>query len=471
MSVPPRFARFRVLTVAFCVTWAWGPLALAQETYQLQSDRAPNQFDRVEATLQVGGDLVVSDDPKHTRPKMSVVAKVVYEERLLQTDPNTSLPRRSIRRYDAAEAVIKVENESVRPELPEDRRLIGAATDGTSITLFCPVGPLTRDQLDLVDIVGNSLVLDRLLPEKPVALNASWEHDKEVMGLLLGLDEVVHSDAKSTLVKVTEKSAIAEMSGQVQGTVGGGATTIAMKAKYRFDFRTRRINWFGLAINEQRSAGSILRGVDVVAKMQMELVPAAPSAPLSDAALQGMRLEPDAASTQLVFQPPAGGWRIVHSRDWYVARDENRTAVLGRYVNDEWLVNCTISGMPKLGQGQDVTLQQFQADVQKALGENFGRFLRAAQFASSANHRVFCVEVQGKAKTEVQGKPTEVPMVWHYYRVADRHGHQVVLAFSIEEPMLPRLEEADKALVESLRFTQAAVAARPLAPTPADLPR
>lgn len=409
---------------------------------------------------------MASDDPKHKRPKMSVVAKVVYDEKLVEVAPDTSLPAASVRYYDTAEAVIKVESESVRPALRDERRVIGSATDGREITLFSPQGPLTRDELDLVDLVGNSLVLDRLLPERPVALNASWEQTKEQMVLLLGLDEVVYTDVKSTLSSVKNNAAVVEMEGQVRGTLGGGASTIAMKAKYRFDFATRRINWFGIAVGERRSPGAVLRGVDVVAKLQMQIVPAAQSARLSAEALKDLPLRPAPELLQFSYRPPSGAWEIHHDRDWHVTRDDGPTAVMGLYRKEQWIANATVTTMPDLAKGQDVTLEQFQADIQRALAKNFGQFVRAGQWAGPANQRIYRVVVQGTAQGQVDGKQAPIPMEWHYFRVADEHGRQAVFAFSMEEPMVAQLGEEDKALVESLGFTSPAVASKEPVPAP-----
>ena len=53
-------------------------------------------------------------------------------------------------------------------------------------------------------ILGNSLLLDRLLPEKPVAIGDSWKHSEKFMAQFLSLDEVGQSDVQSTLKEVTD---------------------------------------------------------------------------------------------------------------------------------------------------------------------------------------------------------------------------------------------------------------------------
>lgn len=436
---------------------AWpttGPAAEAKRTYDLRSRRTAGQIDRVEVTLEAGGNLVVASGAKEEKPKISVVAKLGYDEKLLA--PAHGAPSRSIRYYDAAEAVIKGTQDAVKPTLPPDRRLIGATTDGRQITLFSPRGPLTRDELDLVDMLGSSLLVDRLLPEKPVALEATWSHEKDLMAALFDLEEVTQTAVTSKLTSVKGDSAIVEISGQLEGSKGGASSAISLKAKYRFDLRTRRINWFGLAVHEKRTEGLALQGIDFVARLQMQILPKARSEQLSEAALKGLPLEPTPELTLLRYQPRGGRWQFTYDRHWFVTVDEHDQAVLRMVDGDQAVANCTVSSVPNSAESKDLTREQFQEDIKRGLKENFGQFLNAGQWAGQqTNYRIFRVVVQGTIKAELQDKASELPIQWHYFRVADDQGRQVVFAFTVEEPMVKQLGETDKEMVESLRFMAA----------------
>jgi hypothetical protein len=392
------------LMLAFSTT---SPAAEAQQTYDLRSRRASGQIERIEATLEAGGNRIVSSDPKHEKPKIGVAAKLNYDEKLLKLADG--VPTCAIRYYDTAEAVIKGTQSEVKPTLRPQRRLVGAATDGRHVTLFSPHGPLTRDELDLIDVLGSNLLVERLLPQGPVALEATWSHGKDLMAGLFGLDEVTQTDVTSKLASVKGDAAIVEMSGHLEGTIGGATSSINMKAKYRFDFRTHRINWFGLAVHEKRTEGAALPGLDLVARLQMQILPKAQSEHLSEAALKGLSLEPTPELTQLSYQPPGGDWQFKYDRRWIVTGDEHDHAVL-RMVDEGQSVAC----------------------------------------------RIYRVIIQGSIKADVQGKPSELPIQWHYFRVADERGRQVVFAFTVEGPMVERLGDADKELVETLRFKQPA---------------
>lgn len=260
----------------------------AAATYELRSGRKPGHIDRVTALLEVGGHVTEKTDGKIQRKKMSVVCSLSYHERTLEVPGPSTAGLRSVRFYDQAAAVVKkiVENEENKGEmklaLRPQRRLIGVQSDTQDVTLFGPRGPLSRDELELLDIQGNSLLLDRFLPEKPVAVGDTWRHSAELMAALLCVDQVATADVQSTLSGVTGNDVRIEMTGRVEGAVDGVTTEIDIKAKYRFDLGRKRIDWFALLIKEVRNASPVANGVDAVARVQVQVTPAADSPELTD---------------------------------------------------------------------------------------------------------------------------------------------------------------------------------------------
>ena len=97
-----------------------------------------------------------------------------------------------------------------------------------------------------------------------------------------------------------------------------------------------------------------------------------------------------------------------------------------------------------------ISLEDYQNDVREALGKNFGEFVEAKQSGDAAGYRVLRVVANGVA----HDKSTEVPIRWIYYHVADEQGRQVALTFTVEQEHLERFAEADRAIVDSLRFAE-----------------
>src|SRR5205085_685633 len=151
-------------------------------------------------------------------------------------------------------------------------------------TLFSPSGPLTRDELDLIDVSGNSLLLYSLLPEGEVSVADTWKPNADVLAPFLGLDAVGHTDVESALSSVENGVATIESHGHVDGAIGGVATEIEIKAKCLMDMKTRQITRFGLAIKEKRSIGHVAPGLDVVARVRLKFSPVESSERLSEKA-------------------------------------------------------------------------------------------------------------------------------------------------------------------------------------------
>ena len=423
----------------------------------LQSRRVVGSIDRVTVKLDAGGELKFVEDKKVGREKMSVVAELEYAERTLAVpkdevggDKKADAEHfRSVRYYERAEAVIKVGEGGFKPTLRDERRLIGVENGNL---LFSPMGPLARDELDLLEINGDSLLLDRLLPGRAVAQGDSWEQSEDLMTALLGLDSIATCEVKSTLETLSQASALMVMSGRVEGAIGGVSTRKTIKAKYRFDRRTDRIDWFGLLVKEDGDIGHVNTGVELVARVQMQIKPVESSPHLSDVALEGFSLDPSEEMRRLVHRSDAGGWEFSHDRRWFVTVDQRSRSVLRMVDRGELIAQCNITALAKVEPGKQITLAQFQSDIKEALGESFGEFINASQRANDAKCRILRVEVGGES--------SELPVRWIYYLIADEQGRQVTLTFTVEKTNVERLAGADRAVVETMRFIEQEVAQR-----------
>ncbi|MBN1908274.1 MAG: hypothetical protein JW818_00920 [Pirellulales bacterium] len=448
-------AAFVLLTCSAWPTLAAGPRAKANsgKTYEFKSARATGDVDRVVAILEVGGNLKHVKDEKIVRPKTSLVANFAYDEKTLHLPNKDDNHLRSVRHYDQAKAVAKVDLKVVKPTLPDGRQLIGVDVDATEANLFSPKGPLTREQLDLIDIPGNSMLVDRLLPNKPVAQGDRWTHPDDLIAALLKLDSVAENKLTSTLDKVDGKSALMSMTGRVEGAVGGVTSRMEIQAKYQFNRKTGRIDWLGLLIKEDRDIGHVDQGMDITARLRMQIKPAdQPSKHLTDRALAGLPLKPAASLTQLAFAPEDGGWRLLHDRRWFALEDNARIGVLRMIDRGELVAQCNFVTLRRVEPGNQMTLERFQEGIREALGKRFGEFVSASQQANDQNYRILRVVVRGLA--------SDLPIQWHYYLIADRYGRQVSFTFWVEGNLLKRLGSSDQQLIHSFRFDPASVAGK-----------
>ena len=432
-----------------------GPAA-GRENYSLKTKRAPGTLDRVEVVLEVDGDLKVPDPgggkaPK--RPPLKAKASLTYEEKTLDSPAKAGQSIRAIRRYEKAEATIQVGEDQLRPTLREERRLIASQIDGAQATLFSPSGTLTREELDLIDLPANSLLLDAFLPDNPVALNDTWKHPDWLLAALCGLDAIASNDTQSVLQLVSDGVARIEMSGGVEGIADGLPTSIDLKAKYRFDMKTGRIARFALDLKENRTAGPVGPGLDVTARLQIDVSTPEKPVHLTEAALQDLKLTPTPALTRLEHKSGAGGWALSHDRRWLIIHD-TQDAILLRMVDaGDYVAQCNVSLGSEPSTGSGLSLAKFQDDIRQALGKSFGRIARAEESKSEGGIRVYRVVVQGEAQ--------QIPIQWIYYRLVDRRARQMVFAFTVKQDLVGRFGEADAELVHGLRFADPKVASKP----------
>lgn len=445
-----------VLALATAAVSVAGSEPKSEERHCLRSKRGVAAVDRVEAILEAEGSLKMAESasPDGKQPasvKMTARAALGYLEKMLGESAEATSFRRAIRHYEKAEASIRVGEEAFQPVLRDQRRLIGVAIRSPKVIMYSPKGLLTREELDLVDMLGNSILLDQLLPSGDVAVGDSWKHSDDLLAALCGLDSISSSDTQSVLQSVGEGAAQMEMAGQARGSVNGRSTRLQIKAKYRFDLEAKRITWFALLVKENREPSPIGPGLDVVARLQMKIAPAVSAEQLAAVALKDLPLESTAELEQLNYASPEGGWLATLDRRWVLISEKKELTVLRMVDEGKYVAQCSVSPLTA-AKGKPVSLSEFQDEVRQALGKNFRQFVRAGQSMNEAEHQVYRVEAQG----DVSG----VPMDWVYYRLADKLGRSMVVLFTVESSLADRFREHDRDMVRAIRFVDPKVAAK-----------
>ena len=435
-----------------------------RQTHPLEGKRSSGSLDRVEVVLEVAGNLKVPDPTGATtgnKPPMKVTANLTYEEKTLDWPAGGPGVLRSVRHYEKADASLRVDEQEFRPVLRDERRLIANEIEDAKITLFNPSGTLTREELDLIELPGNSLLLEGLLPDKPVALNDTWKHPDWLMAAICTLDAIGSNDAQSVLRLVSDGVARIEISGRVEGIVSGLSTSMELKGKYHFDIKTGRITWFAVVLKENRAPGLLGPGLDVVARLQMKVSPLEKPAHLTEAALQDVKLSSTPELRQLHYKSPDATWEVTHDRRWIV--HEGKDTVLLRMADaGDYIAQCNVAAGSVTSAGSGLTLAKFQDEIRQALGKSFGQLVRAEETKGEGGLRAYHVVVQGEAQ--------QMPIRWIYHRLSDRGGRQIILAFTVKRDLLERFGRADEELIAALRFLDPKLAAKPTPAADGKLP-
>jgi hypothetical protein len=214
---------------------------------------------------------------------LSVAAKFTYAEQILDWSAKPDAAARSVRRYSDAKATIKTSESGVERELSAERRVVIADLAPSGFAMSGLQSPLSRDEFDLIDVEGNTLALDRLLPGKALREGEGWDHDAAAIAALLGMDHVAVCEVRSIVTGEDNRQVQVRMAGTVHGTVDGAAAELELQAAYLYHLDRGRVSKFNLAIKQQSKPGEVTSGLDVTAKLSIVVAPtAAAQAPAFD---------------------------------------------------------------------------------------------------------------------------------------------------------------------------------------------
>jgi hypothetical protein len=460
---------------------AWGFALLAcqgvasAETYALRSGKPDGVPIQVTARLEVGGNLEMATDQQSASDKstaasdkdsqtvpMSVVGQFSYDEQRVD-DGSTPAHRMSVRSYDDAQAVIKIGSKVTKPQLRDDRKLITAVAGKESAYLSSTSGPLTRDELELIDIPASTLVLDQLLPQADIEIGHKWKPSTDTLARFLCLDAVGHSEVEATLADVKNNIAEITLDGTLGGAIDGVATDIQLKAKMLFDLELNQPKTLLLAIKEVRGIGHVSPGLDVVAKLSVRITPQPSSKLLTDDIVKSAKLPDSDVPPPLEYVATDKSFRFAYDRRWHLTRDDSDLLVMRLIDRGDLVAQCNVSPsklpLPSgegAGEGAGVkliTLAEFQNDVQQALGKLFGKFNRATESTTSSGNRVLLSIAEGAA--------AELPIQWRYYFIHDKSGHALTCIFTMETPLVEQFRDQDQPIISSVEFSDSKLARRP----------
>ena len=437
-----------MLGLTFAISPAFGQESKATDdkAYTMVSDRKVGVVDKVELTLEAVGDVIqFLEGLESSSRKMQVLAGFRYEERTEKYNTESPEHLQSVRYYDVARAEIQVGDQSAKPSLDLNRRQIVCDVQNNKASLFSSIGPLKDDQMLLIeDLPANSLLVDQLLPDKPVQIDDTWTLPDGVLGPLLSLDAIESQDLEAVLKSVKDDIALVEINGKVEAAYLGAASAMNVRLMYQFDLLQRRIVWLGLVITESRSLGNVGPAVDLIAKLTLKISPDIEPVQLKKDRVIIIPDDVEKYLTLVYDSPGKGPWRFLHGRNWYVIYDEPGSTKMRLMVSGELIAQCDIVQMDKADAKSPTKLVDFQRDLKDELKDSFGKFLSATEGQSKKSYRELRVVISNEAQ--------EIPLIWIYYLLTKNDGAQVILAFVVRRDMLDAFHDADHAIVDTFEI-------------------
>jgi hypothetical protein len=291
-----------------------------------------------------------------------------------------------------------------------------------------------------------------------VELNGEWTVENAALAHLLNLDAVSTAKVTGKLTKVEGTTAFVQLTGDLEGAVGGIATEIQLAAKINVDLTHHLVTWLALGIKENRSIGHAEPGFETSSQIRVAIRPSAAPQRLTEQLLSDLPLTFEPTQALLQFQSTASGYQALLDRRWHLMTDRADLTVLRWIDRGDLIAQCNITRLAALAPGKQLSLDEFQDDIKASLAKNFRQFIEASQSQTAEGLRVLRVVAAGEA--------SEIPMQWNYYHLSDEAGRRLALVCTFEANLAERFAENDRALVSSVQVLDLNAAAEPVS-TPA----
>ncbi|MFO0889099.1 MAG: hypothetical protein U0790_08115 [Isosphaeraceae bacterium] len=397
----------------------------------------------------------VAPEAKLPKPLLlEVKTRLIFAERLLATGPmagdqggRDSGTVKAVRWVRQAASAINGEVRPTAAVLRPDLALLIAEkgpADG-SVVVVSPVGPLTRSELELVQGLGDPLILGDLLPSSEVEPGQSWKLPSSAALGLTGYDEAKSNTLVASLERVDDKVAVLRIEGTVEGSVLGGAGKVTCTGTARFNRESGLIEQLDLDRTERRDPGPVEAGLDVKSTLTVRRRPSTLTAELSDEGLKGFTLETGPQRRLLQLVSPDSKYNLLHDRRWHTYWDDPKLVVLKRVEGGKVLAQCNLAAGPPAGKGRHQDPARFRDDIKRSLKQRFVQFLGAG-------------EVDGdpaggfRYKVGVQGREGDLNVLWHYYLVASPEGDQLLATFTLAADDAREFADQDAEMIASLQW-------------------
>ncbi|QDS91183.1 hypothetical protein EC9_54030 [Rosistilla ulvae] len=431
------------LSLAVC---AASPLAAADRGgVPLYSNDSQSIY-RVRMTVGVKGNAKVpktnlSVDATRQLP-VTADSVIDYEERLFRD--SHGLAQAAQRYYYEATTKGQVQTNDVKSGLRSEARHAVLHVDQTRSVVYASQTQFTVDELELLKVPVNSLAIDRLLPNKKVEVDGSWAVEEDVLATLFDMDAVQKSDVNATLASFDDATAKIQLLGSISASVDGVPTSIQLRGKLTYDRKQQTVTWLALAVHEDRELGKAKPGFDVAAQIRVIRQPLAKPNAIDSSASIDLATKPSEDKLLIDIRSPQGGFSVFCDRNWHLINANDRFAQLRMIDNDRVISQCDVRTMPELKAGHQLTLEAFQDDIQRTLGDRFGEFLEAEEKVTSGELRLLRVVAQGSVE--------KIPVQWIYLHLSNDDGRRSAAIFTLADEQMEQFGGGDHQFAEGFRF-------------------
>ncbi len=322
----------------------------ADDAVRLREAFGPGYQYHVSTRVEVGGTLKLPAEKGQAAPKPLPVtgsSVIEYDERVLAlaTDGQVQKTARIYRTIDFQRKVgDRPQQSTLRPAV---RRLVMMRRQQAKVP-FSPDGPLLWAEIDLVRTDVFTPALTGLLPDYAVKPGDRWTAGTAAVQELTDLERVDEGRLECRLEQVTmlnnRRHARVTLTGTVRGTNEDGPNRQQLEGYLFFDLESQHLSYLYIKgvhflLDKDGKEYGRIEGRFVLTRQAHQR-----SADLSEEALRGVTLEPNADNTLLLYDNPDLGVRLLYPRRWRVAGVRGRQIGLDEANGSGVLLTLEVPG-------------------------------------------------------------------------------------------------------------------------------
>ncbi|MBI1918240.1 MAG: hypothetical protein HYS12_26405 [Planctomycetes bacterium] len=416
--------------------------------YTLAEASKPGDCFRIQLTMKLAGQMRFQRDGKMVPVELSAAAAHEFSERALALGKSGTIEKVA-RFYEKAGATITVGKDRTQRALRPERRLVVAQRCKEVPLLYCPVGPLFRQELELTSEHFDTLHLSGLLPGKAVRIGTTWKVSNAVAQALCNFEGLAEHDLTCKLEQV-DKTARVSVKGTATGIDVGAQVKMTVDAVYHFDLSAARLVWMEWKQKDEREQGPASPATTVETTTTLTREPVAQPPSLTDMALisvpQGEEVPPQ--MLQLDYQDDKGRFNLLYGRDWHLVSRSDEHVVMRLMDRGDFVAQVTISPWTPAPKGKPhLSAEEFKQAVNDTPGWQPEGEVQAGEVPSEKGRWVY--------RLSESGRLDGLEVVQNFYLVAHEDGRQVVFAFTMTPKQAERIGTRDLSLVGSLDFPPA----------------
>ncbi|WP_146529048.1 hypothetical protein [Novipirellula artificiosorum] len=380
-----------------------------------------------------------------------------YEERLRRADATDvdSVPIAAERFFHEANSDSEVNRSKIQAALRPSVCQSIVRRDTLPEITYSSESYFTHEELDLLRMPVSSIAVDRLLPTDPVVKGDQYVVESESLRALFGLSAVDASEVKGEIVALSTKEARVQLRGNLDGSVDGVPTKLRIVGKLTFDRTMGVTTWLAMAIHETRDISKAEPGFDVASTIKMIRKPL--DKPF------GLQAQPEPLDIRsgipeerlyVELQSDTIGMSTLMDRRWRMMSDKAGLTMMRMIENDRSIAQCDFRRLSRLAGDKQWTMNAFQQDVRKTLGEQWREFVVANERVTETGLVVMTLVARGAVE--------EVPIEWVIQHYSDDSGRRVLATFTMEGDAADSFAGSDDQLASTLRMIHQPSAAQEL---------